>query len=251
MQRYFLYISYLGTHYSGWQMQPNAPSVQETLMRVISTILRQETKLTGAGRTDAGVHAKCMPVHFDVDKPIEDMPNFLHRVNAMLPFDISAYALVPVEPDQHARFDAFAREYEYHIIRKKSPFLFSLAARFDYDFDVPLMNLAASYLLEVVDFTSFSKLHTDVKTNNCDVRKAIFKEEQGELVFYIQANRFLRNMVRAIVGTLLDVGRHKVSLAQFKAIIAAKDRGKAGFSVPAKGLYLTKVEYEYISPISF
>lgn len=245
MKRYFIYISYLGTNYSGWQIQPNAVTIQETVMQALSRILQKPIHITGAGRTDAGVHARCMPAHFDVEKPIEDLSKLMRGLNSLLPADISIYDLKQVAEDAHARFDATAREYEYHVVQHKSPFLIHLSTRFVLPLDFDAMNVAAQYLLEVRDFTSFSKLHTDAKTNICDVRKAYWEKRGEEWVFTIEADRFLRNMVRAVVGTLFEVGLGRINLEEFKQIIAAKNRCEAGHSVSADGLYLTQVRYNY------
>lgn len=245
MKRYFIYISYLGTNYSGWQIQPNAVTVQETVMQALSRILREPIHITGAGRTDAGVHARCMPAHFDREEAIENLSKLMRGLNSLLPADISIYDLKEVAEDAHARFDATAREYEYHVVQHKSPFLTHLSTRFVLPLDFDAMNIAAQYLLEVQDFTSFSKLHTDAKTNICDVRKAFWEKRGEEWVFTIEADRFLRNMVRAVVGTLFEVGLGRIDLEEFKQIVAAKNRCEAGHSVPADGLYLTQVRYNY------
>ncbi|MDB4497890.1 tRNA pseudouridine(38-40) synthase TruA [Gammaproteobacteria bacterium] len=245
MKRYFIYISYLGTNYSGWQIQPNAVTVQETVMQALSRILQEPIHITGAGRTDAGVHARCMPAHFDREEAIENLSKLMRGLNSLLPADISIYDLKEVAEDAHARFDATAREYEYHVVQHKSPFLTHLSTRFVLPLDFDAMNIAAQYLLEVQDFTSFSKLHTDAKTNICDVRKAYWEKRGEEWVFTIEADRFLRNMVRAVVGTLFEVGLGRIDLEEFKQIVAAKNRCEAGHSVPADGLYLTQVRYNY------
>jgi len=242
-KRYFLYFSYKGTAYHGWQIQPNGISVQEVLTKAMCIILRKETELTGAGRTDTGVHAKLMVAHFDYEGDFPSEFDLATKLNSFLPNDIAVHKIVEVKPDAHARFDAMARKYEYHVVLHKSVFRNELSARLRDNLNFEAMNIAASTLKDFSDFTSFSKLHTDVKTNNCSISIAEWKQIEDEWVFTIQADRFLRNMVRAIVGTLLEVGRGKMSLDDFKAVIEMKDRCKAGVSVPAHGLYLVDIHY--------
>jgi len=244
-QRYFLEISYDGTAYHGWQIQHNAISVQQKLHEALSKILRQNIETTGAGRTDTGVHARQLFVHFDVDI-IQDENRFLHSLNALLPSDISANRLLAVSADAHARFDATARSYEYHIHFGKNPFLANRSWQLRDIPDVDKMNQAAHYLLGTQDFGCFSKAHTQVFTNICTIRHAEWVWEDGRLVFHITADRFLRNMVRAIVGTLLEIGMRDSAPESILNIIQSKDRAQAGTSVPAHGLYLTKVVYPYI-----
>jgi tRNA pseudouridine38-40 synthase len=242
MQRYFLWIAYDGARYHGWQIQPNGISVQQVLQNALSTLLRTHTDVTGAGRTDAGVHARRMAAHFDAE-PIADRNLFILKLNGILPNDIAVTGMQAVRNDTHARFDAVSRKYEYLITTEKNPFYDVYAARVMSPLDFDAMNRAAALLLIHTDFTSFSKLHTDVKTNNCTVTRACW-ERRGELwVFTIEANRFLRNMVRAVVGTLLKVGRGQIGVEDFGAIIEAKDRSKAGSSAYAHGLYLIDVVY--------
>ncbi len=242
-KRFFIYFSYKGTTYHGWQKQPNGISVQEVLTKALCTILRTEIELTGAGRTDTGVHAKLMAAHFDVESDLPSEFDLASKLNSFLPNDICIFKIVEVQPDAHARFDAISRRYEYHVITQKNVFKNELAARVSDSLDFELMNSAANTLKEYRDFTSFSKLHTDVKTNNCIITHAEWTLQEDEWVFTIQADRFLRNMVRAIVGTLLEVGRGKMSVNEFKVVIEAKDRCKAGTSVPAHGLYLVEIQY--------
>lgn len=243
-KRYFLYCSYKGTNYHGWQMQPNGISVQEVLTKALQTILRSEDlEITGAGRTDTGVHAKLMIAHFDAEIPFPSLNDLVAKLNSFLPADIVIHKIAEVRPDAHARFDALSRRYEYHITLNKNVFKTELSARIFQALDFDLMNEAASVLKQYQDFTSFSKLHTDVKTNNCVISCAEWTQRGEEWVFTIEANRFLRNMVRAIVGTLIEVGRGKISIADFRNIIEAKDRCKAGTSAPAQGLFLVHVEY--------
>lgn len=243
MARYFIYLSFRGTAYCGWQSQPSAPSVQETLEKALSTFLREDVKVTGAGRTDAGVHARLMVAHFDLAEPA-DCAWMVSKLNGLLPSDIAVSRIVPVKADAHARFDAVRRTYRYYVTLAKDPFADGLACRLFNEPDFELMNTAAEKLLETVDFTSFSKLHTDTKTNNCNVTCARWtQQEEDRWVFTITADRFLRNMVRAVVGTLLEVGRHKMTLEQFYDVIEGKDRCLAGDSAPAEGLYLEEIEY--------
>lgn len=242
--RYFLKLSYDGTNFHGWQRQPMDSSVQETIEKALSTILRKDTPIVGAGRTDTGVHAAQMYAHFDaVDIPEET--RFIRSLNNMVGHDISIEAILPVTDDAHARFDAVSRTYRYVVTLKKDPFLFRYAHRLYKLPDVELMNHAAGMLLNVNDFTSFAKLHTDTKTNICDVRNAEWQylPSEDKLIFTISADRFLRNMVRAVVGTLLDVGSGKLSINEFVEIIERKNRCEAGASMPAKGLFLTEVVY--------
>ena len=243
MQRYFLYLAYDGSQYHGWQVQPNGNSVQECLSKALSTFLRSAIEVTGAGRTDAGVHASLMVAHFDYDGLL-DTVSVADKLNRLLPPDISVYCVRRVKPDAHARFDAVARTYKYYVTTEKYPFgrqyRWRIHARLDYE----RMNEAARLLLVYSDFTSFSKLHTDVKTNICHVTHAAWEQEDDRTwVFTIRADRFLRNMVRAIVGTLVEVGRGKLSVDDFRRIIEQKDRCKAGTSAPGQALFLVNVEY--------
>ncbi len=240
--RYFIQFSYFGKAYHGWQNQPNAVTVQEVLEKALSTLLREKVEVTGAGRTDTGVHAKEMFAHFDFDG-IQDEEQLAYRLNAFLPEDIAVQGIHRMVPDAHARFDAVERSYEYWLVREKNPFYFDLAHQVTYPLDMEAMNQAASLLLDYTDFECFSKSNTDVKTYNCNVRKAVWQELGDKWVFTITADRFLRNMVRAVVGTLLDVGMGKMAAEEIHTIIESKDRSEAGVSVPAKGLYLTKVLY--------
>ncbi len=240
--RYFIQFSYFGKAYHGWQNQPNAITVQEVLEKALSTLLRDKIDVVGAGRTDAGVHAKQMFCHFDFDS-IDDKKDLAYRLNAFLPDDIAVQEIRTVVDGAHARFDAIERTYEYWLVREKDPFLFDYAHWVKHPLDLPAMNEAAKMLLENTDFECFSKSNTDVKTFNCDVREAYWQDCGDKWVFTITADRFLRNMVRAVVGTLLDVGLKKITSEDMHQIIASKDRSEAGVSVPAKGLYLTKVIY--------
>ncbi|MDL2247196.1 tRNA pseudouridine(38-40) synthase TruA [Bacteroides sp. OttesenSCG-928-J23] len=244
MQRYFIYLAYDGTNYHGWQIQPNGISVQECLMKALFTFLRREVEVVGAGRTDAGVHASLMVAHFDLEGELLDTKQLAIKLNRILPPDISVYKVCAVAPDAHARFDALSRTYKYYITTDKYPFQRQYRYRIHGMPDFEKMNEAATLLYEYTDFTSFSKLHTDVKTNNCKVTHAQWVQEDAfTWVFTITADRFLRNMVRAIVGTLLEVGKGKLSPEGFRTVIEQKDRNKAGTSVPGQGLFLVNVEY--------
>ncbi len=242
-QRYFLQLSYNGKCYHGWQVQPNAISVQEVMEKALSTLLRNEIAIVGAGRTDTGVHASFFMLHFDTDNEILDFDKFLYKLNRFLPADIAVQKLWKVKPDTHARFSAVSRTYHYYISTEKNPFAQDISCLYTGNLNIDRMNEAANVLLGYTDFTSFSRLHTDVKTNNCKVIEAYWKQEEKRLVFVIRADRFLRNMVRAIVGTLLDVGKGKLSVGRFREIIEQKDRGVAGASAPAEGLFLVDIEY--------
>lgn len=243
MQRYFLQISYNGTNYHGWQVQPNAISVQEVIENALSTILREKIAVVGAGRTDTGVHASFYMLHFDSENEMLQNENLVYRLNRFLPDDIAIQNLCQVKPDTHARYSATSRTYKYYISTRKNPFSLNTSYLLTQPLDVPKMNELATVLFEYTDFTSFSKLHTDVKTNNCKVMLAEWTEENDNLIFVIKADRFLRNMVRAIVGTLLEAGKGKLTKEELRKIIEQKDRGEAGTSVPAHGLFLVNVEY--------
>ena len=246
--RYFIHLAYNGTRFHGWQIQPNATSVQENLNKAFSVLLQTEINLMGAGRTDTGVHAREMYAHFDSDNSF-DITTLVHKLNSFLPKDIVIYDIIPVHDDAHSRFDALKRTYEYHIHQFKNPFIDELSWYFHQPLDIDLMNQASQLLFNYTDFECFSKVNTDVNTFDCTIFEAYWKRGQNDqLVFTISANRFLRNMVRSIVGTLINVGLHKITLDDFTKIIESKSREKAGFSVPAHGLYLTKIEYDYINP---
>lgn len=242
--RYFLKIAYDGTNFHGWQRQPNASSIQETIEDALSLILQRRVEIVGAGRTDTGVHARELYAHFDTDV-IEDPSRFLNSLNRLIGKEIAVSKLLPVKPDAHARFDAISRSYEYFVHFDKNPFDYRFSHRMHRTPDVSLMNDAAEILLTTEDFTSFAKLHSDSKTNICKVTNAHWSFETGncQLVFRISADRFLRNMVRAIVGTLLEVGTGKISIEDFKDIISEKNRCAAGISMPANGLFLSRVVY--------
>ena len=251
-QRYFIEIAFDGGAYHGWQIQSNAVAVQEVLEKALATLLRKPTATVGCGRTDTGVHAKQLFAHFDWEStvfPLEER-EFLHRLNALLPHDIAAKRLIAVAPDAHARFDAVKRSYEYHVHLHKDPFLHGRSWLLRGAPDVSAMNEAASLLHQYEDFSCFSKSNTQVFTNNCRITHAEWQwTGNNRLVFHISANRFLRNMVRAIVGTLMEIGRGEQAPEHMHSVIQSKDRAAAGTSVPACGLYLTKVEYPYVNAI--
>lgn len=239
--RYFLELAYNGQNYFGWQKQPKQISVQEVLEKSLSTLLRHPVEIVGAGRTDTGVHAKRMFAHFDF---VNDIPqDLVHRLNAFLPKDIAVYRIHLMQDEAHARFDAVERTYQYFVQIGKDPFNYNSAWQIRYDLDVNLMNNAAQLLLGTQDFSSFAKIHTDVKTHICEVKFAQWQRKEDQLIFTISADRFLRNMIRAIVGTLVEVGKGKIDLDKFDQIIAQKDRSFASGSAPAQGLYLADVVY--------
>ena len=241
--RYFLTLAYNGTSFHGWQRQPNASSVQQAVEEALTTLLRKPIVITGAGRTDTGVHAKQMMAHFEANLSVEEEENLPYLLNRFLKEDIVIHRLERVKADAHARFDATARTYEYHLGFQKNPFKQQLYYYFHQTVSVEKMNEAAQILLTYDDFEAFAKTHSDVKTFLCDVTKADWESTAEGAIFTITANRFLRNMVRAIVGTLLEIGTGKIEVADMHKIIQSKDRGEAGFSVPAAGLYLTEIQY--------
>lgn len=244
--RFFIQLSYNGTNYHGWQIQPNATSVQETLTKALGVVLNDKSiVIMAAGRTDTGVHASQMFAHFDYENEIESK-TIVHKLNSFLPKDIAVSKIIAVDENAHARFDAKQRTYEYKINLSKNVFLDELSWYYNKELNIEAMNEAATLLMEYIDFQCFSKVHTDVNTFNCTITKAFWKKENDQLTFTISADRFLRNMVRSIVGTLVYVGLGKISKADFQTIIESKDRKKAGFSVPACGLYLTEIKYDYI-----
>jgi tRNA pseudouridine38-40 synthase len=235
-------LSYKGTNYHGWQIQPDASSVQEEITKALATILQEKILLVGAGRTDAGVHASQMFAHVDTVKKLSN--NYVHKLNAILPNDIVIKSIKEVSDDTHARFDAVSRTYEYKIILGRDPFLLETTWQLHQkNLQIEKMNEAANLLFKYEDFESFSKVKTDVNTFNCTIMKAVWTLEDKHLIFHIKANRFLRNMVRAVVGTLLEVGLGKKTVEDFRKIIESKKRSEAGLSVPAKGLFLTEVCY--------
>ena len=244
MNRYFVFLSYDGTAYHGWQVQPNGNSVQEELQRALSILLRQPIEVVGAGRTDAGVHAAMMVAHFDTDLT-PDTTQLTYRLNRILPRDIAVQKTVPVNQDMHARFSALSRTYHYYIHTHKSPFVRIFSCPIHYQLDFDLMNEAGRILTTYDDFAAFCKSHTDVKTTICHVTEARWEQVgEGRYRFVITANRFLRNMVRAVVGTLIDVGRGRISLDEFRSVIEGKSRTAAGESMPACALFLQNIEYK-------
>lgn len=240
--RYFIELAYNGKNYHGWQNQPDAVSVQQAIETALSTVLRHQTEITGAGRTDAGVHAEQLFAHFDFEH-ISKPEDLVFKLNSFLPKDIVVKSLFPVKEDVHARFDAVSRSYAYRMVVGKDPFTEDFAYQVHHKPDVEKMNEAAEILLQYNDFQCFSKSKTDVKTYHCTITRAVWTEQGNKLIFTVTADRFLRNMVRAIVGTLLDVGYGKISVQDVHEIIQSKDRSRAGTSVPANGLYLTEVKY--------
>ena len=242
MKRYFIYLAYNGADYCGWQSQPNGVAVQEVIEKSLSLVLRVPTPIVGAGRTDAGVHARMMVAHFDAEQDV-DTDYLADKLNRMLPKDIAIHHIVEVKPDAHARFDALSRLYRYYITTEKDPYLYHLKYKIYGNLDIEVMNKCADVLFEYTDFTSFSKLHTDVKTNNCKIMQASWEQHGNDYTFTIKADRFLRNMVRSIVGTLLDAGRGKLDIDGMRAIIEEQDRCSAGTSVPGHALFLEEIEY--------
>lgn len=244
MKRYFIYLAYNGKNYCGWQIQPNGLTVQQTLEEALATVFRRNIPVVGAGRTDAGVHARMMVAHFDgEDGEPERLPFLAEKLNRLLPKDIAIAKIVPVREDAHARFDALSRTYHYYITTQKNPFNHEMVCRLHGSLDFEAMHAACAELYRHTDFTSFSKLHTDVKTNHCRIAHAGWEQEGEVWKFTVTADRFLRNMVRAIVGTLLDVGRGKRTIEHFRAVIEAKDRARAGTSAPAHALFLANIAY--------
>ena len=243
--RYFLRISYLGTNYHGWQIQPGSITVQELVQDAFSLILRENTSVMGAGRTDTGVHAKVFYAHFDSRHTAEDFNKLQlqFKVNRILPPDIAVHEIIPVIPEAHARFHAISRTYQYFIALQKDPYQSQLSWLLERKPDVGKMQEAAKRLIQHTDFASFARSNTNVKTNDCKIHKALWEQQNHMLKFEIRADRFLRNMVRAIVGTSVDVGLGKITPDDFETIIRSKDRCKAGYSAPACGLQLTGIEY--------
>lgn len=248
MSRYFIHLAYDGASYCGWQTQPQLPTVQQAIEEALSTLLRQKTAVVGCGRTDTGVHASDFYAHFDIKDSNDtiDLATLTFKLNNILPPDIAVFDVTPVADNAHARFDAVARTYQYHVSDRKLPFRQGHYCHIYYIPDLDLMNHAAEVLMQYDDFTSFAKLHTQVKTNICHLSYAHWDEEPDGWVFTIRSNRFLRNMVRSVTGTLLDVGRGRLSIEDLRRIVEQRDRCAAGVSMPACGLFLTKVEYPYL-----
>lgn len=242
--RYFIKLSYRGTQYHGWQIQPNATSVQQVLNDKLSVLLGHEVSTVGAGRTDTGVHATCFYAHFETEEMNQAFAqDLIHRLNAILPRDISVQDIIKAKPGAHARFSALSRTYEYHMHIRKDPFLEGLSLYYFRKPCLDIMNIACSLILGEKDFKSFSKSHTDTKTTICHVYHAGWEQDGHKIRFIIRADRFLRNMVRSIAGTMLDIGAYKTSLPELEMIIQSHNRQKAGQSLPAHGLYLTEIEY--------
>ncbi len=243
MQRFVIKLAYNGFNYHGWQMQNNAHSIQSEITNKLSILLKQQISIVGCGRTDTGVHAREFFAHFDIDKLIWSEKELVYKLNSFLPADIAIYEIIAVDSDFNARFSALSRTYKYYINTVKDPFKRDVSFYYNGTLDVSEMNKACGFLIKHTDFTSFSKLHTQTATNNCDIEYAKFVTNKNDLTFTITANRFLRNMVRAIVGTLVEIGKGNLSAEDINSIIQAKDRGKAGFSVPAHALFLDNVNY--------
>ena len=243
MARYFLELAYNGTEFHGWQMQDNAPSIQQEITEKLSVILQTEISVMGCGRTDAGVHASQFYAHFDAETLPLDTATIVHKLNTMLPASIAIYGLQQVKDDAHSRFHATKRSYQYYISTRKAPFYSDCSYKFNIPLDLQAMNKACELLLGKNDFGCFCKANADNHTDICTVYQANWEQEKHMITFNITANRFLRNMVRAIVGTLLDIGQGKTSLEEFELILASKNRSEAGRSVPASGLFLSRVEY--------
>jgi tRNA pseudouridine38-40 synthase len=243
MSRYFLEVSYRGTAYSGFQSQQNTgKTIQAEVEKAFAVLQKEEVPMTGSSRTDAGVHALQNYFHFDYEGEIH--PQFLYKMNAILPGDIVVRKLVPVSSEAHCRFDAVSREYRYYIYRSKDPFLQDRAFYFPYRLSIERMQEAAGVLKEYTDFTSFSKRNTQVKTFECRIIESEWQKREGNLIYHVKANRFLRGMVRALTATMLQVGRGKLDMGGFRAVIESRDCTKATFAVPARGLFLMGVEYE-------
>lgn len=245
--KYFIELSYKGTNYHGWQIQPNAITVQEVLDKALSTFFRQKIETVGCGRTDTGVHATQFFAHFEIlDTKAVFPERSIQSINSLLPFDISVKRIIKVAPEAHARFDATLRSYEYHIHYFKDPFLHEVSWLIRDVLDINEMNIASTHLQSYTDFSCFSKSNTQVFTNNCKISRAEWVKTDNGLIFHISADRFLRNMVRAIVGTMVEIGRRKISPDALHNIIQSKNRSNAGTSVPACGLFLTSIKYPYI-----
>ncbi len=250
MIRYFARLAYKGTNYSGWQIQENAVSVQEKLNQALSVILNIDILTTGCGRTDTGVHAKQFYAHFDFPEQIQNIPKIMHQLNSILPNDITVFEIIEMDKNAHSRFDAISRTYEYFLSLNKNPFTKDYSMNGFMQPDIHLMNEACTQLLLHTDFSSFSKSNTQVKTNICAISHASWQLKSDMMVFTITADRFLRGMVRAIVGTLLDIGTGKNSPSKMVEIIISKNRREAGTSVPANGLFLSSVIYPYLTPVN-
>lgn len=240
--RYFIHLAYNGTRFSGWQIQPNASTIQGVITEVLQQLLQEEIDIVGAGRTDSGVHASHYFAHFETEKEFSTT-DLCYKLNRMLPHDIVIFDIQPVTDSMHARFSASSRTYTYTITQEKNPFALETEYFYPYPLNIESMNKACKLLMGTQDFTSFSKLHTDVNNNICTITWAQWEQKGKKLIFTISANRFLRNMVRSIVGTMIDLGRGKISTDDFSAIIESKNRQMAGMSIPACGLCLCNIQY--------
>ncbi len=243
MTRYFIELAYNGSNYHGWQIQPGVPTIQEELNKTLSILLRQNICVVGAGRTDTQVHASFYVAHFDTEIPILHLEQLVYKLNRLTGKNIAISRIYPVFNEMHARFSAISRTYKYYINKEKDPFSYAFAWNVYPLPDIQLMNKACRILFDYTDFTSFSKLHTDVKTNNCIIMQAYWEDTGKQLIFTIKANRFLRNMVRAIVGTMLEIGQGKITEKELRQIIESKNRCSAGTSVPGHALFLCDIEY--------
>jgi tRNA pseudouridine38-40 synthase len=243
LQRYFIKLAYNGSAFQGWQIQPNAITVQEEIEKALGLVLSETINVIGCGRTDTGVHAREYYAHFNTNSNIEKIKNIKQRLNGILGEKIAIYDVFEVHPLLHSRFDAVSRNYHYYIHQKKDPFLNQTSYFYSFDLDIEIMNKATALMKHYTDFKSFSKVKTEVNNFNCEIFEAEWKMENNQLVFSITANRFLRNMVRAIVGTMLKVGRKKISLDDFCQIIESRNRSAAGQSVPGHALFLNKINY--------
>ncbi|WP_300867478.1 tRNA pseudouridine(38-40) synthase TruA [uncultured Alistipes sp.] len=242
--RYFIELQYNGSAFCGWQRQTDRPSVQQTIEQALSTLLRREIAITGAGRTDTGVHALYYVAHFDTETPLPDPAHTVYKANLLLPEGVALRSIAPVNDEAHARFSALSREYRYIVSPRKNPFTRDTSWQYYVPLDTERMNRAAAALLEYEDFTSFAKLNSNNRTNICRIDHAAWTaEHDGTLRFTIRADRFLRNMVRAVVGTLVDVGRGRYTPEEFRAIIESRDLARASSSAPAQGLFLSDVRY--------
>lgn len=243
VSRYFIELSYNGKNYHGWQIQQNAITIQEVLNNKLSTLLNQEIYVVGCGRTDTGVHASQFFAHFDIETKLNEIEKLIFKLNRFLPEDIAIHNIFEVNKDASSRFDAISRTYKYYISLNKSPFIVDTSYQITYNFDIDKMNKASEILYNYKDFSCFSKSGTQTATNNCEITFANWEKIDGKLIFAITANRFLRNMVRAIVGTLIEIGKGDIEPEEIKNIIKSKSRSKAGTSAPAKGLFLTEIQY--------
>lgn len=243
MPRYFIRVAYKGTNYAGFQIQDNAVSIQAEVEKALRIFFKKEFQLTGSSRTDAGVHALCNYFHFDSDSELYNLDKSIYNLNAILPIDIIIKSIYPVSNGAHCRFDALGREYEYYLYQSKNPFLADRAFFYPYTLDISKLNEAAALIKHYTDFTSFSKRNTQVKTFNCTIEKSQWLIKNDCIVFHVQANRFLRGMVRGLVGTMLRVGANRISIPDFKRIIENRDCSQVDFSVPPQGLFLINVLY--------